>query len=163
LDTWILAQQWYFTSGFVDNQQQRQETNLMQDLEPIDPLPNHPKSFWGCIISELGWLRSNGLGAKVIGYLDSGPQNDITQADLLTTSSSQTNLMQDLEPMDPLPNHPKSFLGCIKWIGMVEKQWFGCHKVIGHLDSGPTMMIFLPWCWLDTWILRPNNDISLSQ
>jgi hypothetical protein len=44
------------------------------------------------------------------------PQNDITQADLLTSSSSskETNLMQDLEPMDPLPNHPKSFWGCIK-------------------------------------------------
>jgi hypothetical protein len=38
------------------------------------------------------------------------PNNDISQADLLTSSSSQeTNLMQDLEPMDPLPNHPKSF------------------------------------------------------
>jgi hypothetical protein len=37
------------------------------------------------------------------------PQNDISQADLLTSSSSQTNLMQDLERMDPLPNHPKSF------------------------------------------------------
>jgi hypothetical protein len=57
------------------------------------------------------WVPS----AKVIGYLARfWPQNDITQADLLTSSSSQTNLMQDLEPMDPLPNHPKSFWGCIK-------------------------------------------------
>jgi hypothetical protein len=38
------------------------------------------------------------------------PNNDdILQADLLTSSISQTNLMQDLEPMDPLSNHPKSF------------------------------------------------------
>jgi hypothetical protein len=39
------------------------------------------------------------------------PNNDISQGDLLTASSSsqETNLMQDLEPIDPLPNHPKSF------------------------------------------------------
>jgi hypothetical protein len=36
-----------------------------------------------------------------------------------------------MEPMDPLPNHPKeSCLGCIKWIGMVEKQWFGCYVAL---------------------------------
>jgi hypothetical protein len=42
------------------------------------------------------------------------PQNGISQADFLTSSSTQTSLMQDLERMDPLPNHPQSFCGCIK-------------------------------------------------
>jgi hypothetical protein len=40
----------------------------------------------------------------------------ILQADFLTSSSSPTILMQDLEPMDPLTSHPnpKSFCGCAK-------------------------------------------------
>jgi hypothetical protein len=41
-------------------------------------------------------------------------KNDVLQADFLTSSSSQSSLMQNLEPMDPLLNHPKSLCGCIK-------------------------------------------------
>jgi hypothetical protein len=49
------------------------------------------------------------------------PQNGISQADFLTPDARL------IEPRDPPPNHPQSFCGHIKWIGMVEKQWFGCH------------------------------------
>jgi hypothetical protein len=41
--------------------------------------------------------------------------------------STQTRLMQELQLMDPYLDHPKSSMGCIKCIKMVEKQWFGSH------------------------------------
>jgi hypothetical protein len=53
LDTWILVPEWYFTSWFVDNTSSSNQTSLMQDLDPMDLLPKHPKSFWGCI----KWLQ----------------------------------------------------------------------------------------------------------
>jgi hypothetical protein len=44
----------------------------MQDLEPPwIPFPTIQNQF-GDASSDLGWLRSNGLGAMVIGHLDSG-------------------------------------------------------------------------------------------
>jgi hypothetical protein len=48
LDTWILVPEWYFASWFFDIQLDPNRS-LMQDLEPMDPLPNHPQSFCGCI------------------------------------------------------------------------------------------------------------------
>jgi hypothetical protein len=53
-------------------------------------------------------------------------------------------LLQDTEPMDSLPNHPKSCIGCIKWI------W--------NRDSFEAMV----WrtCWLDILILAQKVGLA---
>jgi hypothetical protein len=93
LDTWILAPEWYFASWFFDSSST--QTGLMQDLEPMDPLPNHPQSFCGCI-KWIGVVEKQWFGCHADWTPGFWPQNDILQADFLTSSSSQTSLMQDL-------------------------------------------------------------------
>jgi hypothetical protein len=42
-----------------------------------------------------------------------------------SSHTNQTSLLQDLDPVDSLPNHPKPCIGSIKWLGMFLKLWFG--------------------------------------
>jgi hypothetical protein len=70
------------------------------------------------------------------------PQNDITQADLLTSSSSQTNLMQDLEPMDPLPNHQNHFEDVSSELGWLRSNDLGDARLRAHgSPSQPSKII----------------------
>jgi hypothetical protein len=43
------------------------------------------------------------------------------QAKFSSSHTVQTTLLQDMDPVDSLPNHPKSCIGCIKGLGMFLK------------------------------------------
>jgi hypothetical protein len=62
----------------------------------------------------------------MVGYLELVGQKLVWASQIfLITHNIQTSLLQDSEAMDSLPNHPKSCIGCIKWLGMFLKLWFG--------------------------------------
>jgi hypothetical protein len=67
------------------------------------------------VSSELGWLRNNGLGVMLHYDLDHGSIFGIAELNLWNTIQHPNQPAQrHMEPMDPLPNHPKSCPGCIK-------------------------------------------------
>jgi hypothetical protein len=47
-------------------------------------------------------------------------KNDVSQDNFLTSGISPTSLMQDLEPMDPLPTQPSKII-----LGMYQLIWDG--------------------------------------
>jgi hypothetical protein len=49
----------------------------------------------------------------LVGYLDIGSKDDL-QAKFSSSCTAQTSLLQNMEPVESLPNHPKSCIGCIK-------------------------------------------------
>jgi hypothetical protein len=77
---------------------------------PFPAIQNHFVDVSG----ELGWLRSNGMSAMLIGHLDSGSKRIFCRLVFEIQQLTNTSLMGDLEPMDPLPSHPKSFCGCFR-------------------------------------------------
>jgi hypothetical protein len=104
-------------------------------IQLMNPNLNHPKSS---------------MGSNIIWCCKSCSSLVWVLSDVCVKFSR----LQDLQLMDPNPNHPKSSMGSYtKWIGVVEKQWFGCH-------DGWT----LPQFWLNknqnfsSWILhRPQH------
>jgi hypothetical protein len=67
------------------------------------------------VSSELGWLRSNGLGVMLHYDLDQGSKFGIAEHCVVGIPLHPNRTAQrHMEPMDPLPNHPKPCLGCIK-------------------------------------------------
>jgi hypothetical protein len=115
------------------------QTRLLQDMEPLDSLPNHSKSCIGCI-KWLDMFLKLWFG-HYVGWISwywlkswSG------MGKFLTSHTVQIRLMQDMEPfLDSLPNHSKSCIGCIKWLGMFLKLWFGHY--VGWIS----------WYWLKSW------------
>jgi hypothetical protein len=87
-------------------------------MDPFPATQNH--SMDGS--SELGWLRSNGFGAMLVKDTTNLAKNgmefhehELNFQNPATPKPQITTLLQDSQPMDPLPNnHPKSFYGCIK-------------------------------------------------
>jgi hypothetical protein len=65
------------------------------------------------------WLDASILAQK----------SEITQLNFPQTSTPKLDCCKTYSSWIPNPNldHPKSSMGCIKWIGVVEKQWFGSH------------------------------------
>jgi hypothetical protein len=106
----------------------------MQDLEPMDPLTSHPnpKSFCGC--AKWTWMvEKQWFGCQADWTPGFWLKKDILQAGFFDIQQlTNINFKEDLRPMDPLPSHPKSFCGCVRWTWMVEKQWFGCHADWTH-------------------------------
>jgi hypothetical protein len=87
-------------------------------MEPVDSLPHHPKSCIWCIKWRGMFLKLwfwHNVGWIYLDWLKSwlGWANKFS-----TSHTSQTSLLQDMEPVDSLPNHPKSCIGCNKWLGM---------------------------------------------
>jgi hypothetical protein len=91
----------------------------------MDSYLDHPKSSMGCIkwirMVEKQWFGS----IMMVGRLSSPWKIRICPAEFSTGLNTQTKLLQDLQLMDPTPDHPKSSMGCIKCIKMIKKQWFG--------------------------------------
>jgi hypothetical protein len=61
----------------------------------------------------------------LVEYLELAQELAFRRAKYLTSHTVQASLLQDMDPVDSLPNHPKSCIGCIKWLGMFLKLWFG--------------------------------------
>jgi hypothetical protein len=56
------------------------------------------------------------LGCFVGWSHDLWPENCMNQANLSTALKQNTSLLHDIESIDSLQNHAKSFMGCIKII-----------------------------------------------
>jgi hypothetical protein len=62
----------------------------------------------------LGWLASNWLGVLSAGGLDYFWKVGHPQGQISTALGSKPSLLLQIQPMDPLCDHPKSCIGCIK-------------------------------------------------
>jgi hypothetical protein len=63
--------------------------------------------------------------------MDNGPKVRSLPAEFSTARSTKTSLLHHIMHLDPLPDHPKSSIGCIKincdgWEAMV---WVFCQLV----------------------------------
>jgi hypothetical protein len=62
-------------------------------------------------------LRSNGLAVLSVGLMNYGhTENGIIWARFSTVLKQKTSLLHDIESIDFLLSHAKSFMGCIKII-----------------------------------------------
>jgi hypothetical protein len=76
-------------------------------------------------------LGSNGLGLLSIGCLDNGPKREILPTEFSPAHSTKNSMLHHIMHLDPLPDDPKSSIGCIKincdgWEAMV---WVFCQLV----------------------------------
>jgi hypothetical protein len=58
----------------------------------------------------------------MVGYLELAQKLVWASQIFVISYNVQTSLLQDSEAMDSLPKHPKSCIGCIKWLGLFLKQ-----------------------------------------
>jgi hypothetical protein len=61
----------------------------------------------------------------LVGYLELAQKLIWESQIFVIPYTVQTSLLQGMDPVDSLSNHPKSCIGCIKWLGMFLKLWFG--------------------------------------
>jgi hypothetical protein len=61
-------------------------------------------------------IEKQWLGCFVSWSHELWPENGMNQAEYSTALKQKTSLLHDIESIDSLQNHAKSFMGCIKII-----------------------------------------------
>jgi hypothetical protein len=98
----------------------------------LDPLPDHPKSSIGCIkIKHDGWEAMVWVFCELVVWI-MARRLDIASRIFHAPLSTKTSLLHHIMHLDPLPDHPKSSIGCFKikrdgWEAMV---WVFCELVV---------------------------------
>jgi hypothetical protein len=95
-----------------------------------------PLIWWlgsnGLDLLSVGYMGSNGLDLLSVGCMDDATKLEILLAEFSTAHGTKNSLLlHHILHLDPLPDHPKSSIGCIKihcggWEAMV---WIFCQLV----------------------------------
>jgi uncharacterized protein YodC (DUF2158 family) len=122
---WFAAVSWWFDASRLA---QKSEVSgwifhrLQHSNQLIPRLTAHGSSHPPSTIIH-GVYQVNGMVERqwfgclmMVGCLNSGSKMRIVRLIFSTDLSTQTSSFQDLQPMDPHLHHPKSSMGCIKWM-----------------------------------------------
>jgi hypothetical protein len=81
-------------------------------LIPFKTIPNHS---WD-VLRSFVMMEKQWLSCFVSWSHELWPENGMNQAKFSTVLKQKNSLLHDMESIDSLQNHPKSFMGCIKII-----------------------------------------------